>query len=298
MRQRTQIGSAHKTASCTNGEAVVAGIRRPGDAEGPGHRCARHTEAGGPGRAYLQHGRIDYDWRCAVGRSSPGDLLEMTRRALVFAGSTIIAVAGCSVITAPYYAVKDVAQGGAWVVRKSYSIVKGTVHITYTVGEFTFDVIRAPIDWALTHDEIRSIDGLPVKEAIRLGRVKTAPYVVGGRQYVPMSFEASKEYRQEGLASWYGNESGKMTANGEAFNPDGLSAAHKYLPIPTFVKVTNLENRRSIIVRVNDRGPFPSSHNANSGQRIIDLSMGAAKKLDFYGKGLAPVRVEAINVEE
>jgi len=222
----------------------------------------------------------------------------MTRRALVFAGSTIIAVAGCSVITAPYYAVKDVAQGGAWVVRKSYSIVKGTVHITYTVGEFTFDVIRAPIDWALTHDEIRSIDGLPVKEAIRLGRVKTAPYVVGGRQYVPMSFEASKEYRQEGLASWYGNESGKMTANGEAFNPDGLSAAHKYLPIPTFVKVTNLENRRSIIVRVNDRGPFPSSHNANSGQRIIDLSMGAAKKLDFYGKGLAPVRVEAINVEE
>jgi len=207
-------------------------------------------------------------------------------------------MAGCSVITAPYYAVKDVAEGGVWVAKKTYSIVKGTVHITYKVGEFTFDVIRAPIDWALTHDEISSIDGLPTKEAIRLGRVKTAPYVVGGRQYVPMTIEAAKNYTQEGMASWYGNESGKMTANGEEFNPDGLSAAHKYLPIPMFVKVTNLENRKAIIVRVNDRGPFPSSHNAKSGQRIIDLSMGAAKKLGFYENGVAQVRVEALNVRE
>jgi rare lipoprotein A len=89
-----------------------------------------------------------------------------------------------------------------------------------------------------------------------------------------------------------------MTANGEAFNPKGLSAAHKYLPIPMFVKVTNLENSKVIIVRVNDRGPFPSEHNAKSGQRIIDLSMGAAKRLEFYNKGVARVRVEAIPVKE
>ena len=151
---------------------------------------------------------------------------------------------------------------------------------------------------ALTHEEIESIDGLPVKEAIRQGRIKTAPYVVAGRRYVPMSPEKAKDYREEGLASWYGYESGRMTANGEAFNPNGLSAAHKYLPIPTFVKVTNLENKKSLIVRVNDRGPFPSVHNARSGERIIDLSMGAAKRLEFHDKGVALVRVEAIQVKE
>jgi rare lipoprotein A len=89
-----------------------------------------------------------------------------------------------------------------------------------------------------------------------------------------------------------------MTANGEAFNPNGLTAANKYLPIPMFVKVTNLENGKTVIVRVNDRGPFPSAHNAKSGERIIDLSMGAAKRLGFYGKGTARVRVEAIQVRE
>ena len=89
-----------------------------------------------------------------------------------------------------------------------------------------------------------------------------------------------------------------MTANGEVFNPNGLTAAHKYLPIPMFVKVTNLENGKSLIVRINDRGPFPSEQNSGSGKRIIDLSMGAAKKLDFYGKGVARVRVEAIQVKE
>jgi rare lipoprotein A len=113
-----------------------------------------------------------------------------------------------------------------------------------------------------------------------------------------MSPGKAKDYREEGLASWYGYESGKMTANGEAFNPDGLSAAHKYLPIPMFVKVTNLENRKSVIVRVNDRGPFPSVHNARSGERIIDLSLGAARRLEFERRGVARVRVEAIQVRE
>lgn len=223
----------------------------------------------------------------------------MWRLAVVFSGLAAIAFSnGCSVITAPYHAAKDVAQGGVWIVKKTYAIAEGTTKVIYKIGEYSYEVVKAPVEWALTHEEIKSIDGLPAKEAIRQGRVKTAPYVVAGRQYVPMSPEKAKDYREEGLASWYGYESGRMTANGEVFNPNGLSAAHKYLPIPTFVKVTNLENRKSIIVRVNDRGPFPSRDNARSGERIIDLSMGAAKRLEFHGKGVARVRVEAIQVQE
>lgn len=89
-----------------------------------------------------------------------------------------------------------------------------------------------------------------------------------------------------------------MTANGEVFNPDGLTAAHKYLPIPCYAKVTNLANGRSVIVRVNDRGPFPSDHNPHSGERIIDLSRGAAKRLGYLQHGTAQVRVEAIPVTD
>ncbi len=223
----------------------------------------------------------------------------MRRLAVVLVCSAAIALSnGCAVITAPYHAAKDVVEGGVWVVKKTYVVAAGTAKVIYKIGGYTYEVVKAPIDWALTHEEIQSIDGLPVREAIRQDRVKTAPYVVGGTRYVPMSPEQAKNYREEGLASWYGYESGRMTANGEAFNPNGLSAAHKYLPLPTFVKVTNLESKKSIIVRVNDRGPFPSSHNVKSGERIIDLSMGAAKRLEFYGRGTARVRVEAINVKE
>jgi rare lipoprotein A len=81
-----------------------------------------------------------------------------------------------------------------------------------------------------------------------------------------------------------------MTANGEAFDPNGLSAAHKYLPLPIYVRVTNLQNHQSIIVRVNDRGPFVSG-------RIIDLSAGAARKLGFYKKGTAQILVECVEVK-
>jgi rare lipoprotein A len=114
-----------------------------------------------------------------------------------------------------------------------------------------------------------------------------------------MSVAAAQSYAETGVASWYGYETrrkrgGYMTANGEAFNPRGLSAAHKLLPLPTNVRVTNLENSRSIVVRVNDRGPFPTKENPGSGDRIIDLSLGAAKRLGFYEKGTARVRVETI----
>ncbi len=185
---------------------------------------------------------------------------------------------------------------------KAYHYTKATVNlavgagkVVYKVGEFTFSVVMAPLDWPLMREEIETIDGLPPKEAIKEGRVKNAPYVVNGKKYDPMSVEKAENYRERGIASWYGYETrskpgGHMTANGEAFDPNGLNAAHKYLPLPTHVKVTNLENGRSILLRVNDRGPFVEG-------RIIDLSAGAAKKLGFYDKGTARVMVETIRVE-
>jgi len=196
----------------------------------------------------------------------------------------------CQVVRTTY----DVTEGA---VKATYNVTKFTAKTAYSagkliyiVGGFTFKVVAAPLSWPLTRQEIETIDGLPPKEAIRQGKVKKAPYVVRGKRYVPMSVEQARHYRETGIASWYGYETyrqkgGHMTANGEAFDPNGLNAAHKYLPLPTFVKVTNLENRRSIILRVNDRGPFVEG-------RIIDLSAGAARKLGFYDKGTARVRVE------
>jgi len=217
---------------------------------------------------------------------------------LLLLPGVLLAITGCALVSAPFKAAMGAVTGGVWVVKTTYEVTAGATKVIYRIGEFTYEVAKAPIDWALTHEEIESIDGLPTKEAIRQGRVKTSPYVVKGKTYVPLSVEAAQRYREEGMASWYGYESGRMTANGEAFNPNGLAAAHKYLPIPMFVQVTNLENNKAIIVRVNDRGPFPSAQNPKSGDRIIDLSMGAAKRLGFYAKGTTRVRVEAIQVKE
>ena len=112
-----------------------------------------------------------------------------------------------------------------------------------------------------------------------------APYFVAGRMYVP---QYDPHYRAVGLASWYGEDfRGRYTANGEVFDLDGISAAHPTMPLPSYARVTNLANGRSIIVRVNDRGPY--AHN-----RIIDLSVRAAKLLDFYHRGTTTVRVEYV----
>ncbi|MBW2039006.1 MAG: septal ring lytic transglycosylase RlpA family protein [Deltaproteobacteria bacterium] len=175
-------------------------------------------------------------------------------------------------------------------------IEEAAKRLTYKVGKYTFKVAMAPLSWPLTHEEIESIDGLTPKEAIRQARVNNSPYVANGKHYVPMSVKEAMKYREKGIASWYGDktlgeEDGYMTANGEVFDPNGLSAAHKYLPLPTYVRVINLENHRSIIVRVNNRGPFVS-------ERIIDLSAGAARKLGFYKKGTARVLVETVKVED
>jgi rare lipoprotein A len=115
----------------------------------------------------------------------------------------------------------------------------------------------------------------------RVGR----PYVVGGRTYVP---EENINYSAEGMASFYGDDfHGRYTANGEVFDMNSISAAHPTLPMPSYVRVTNLNNHRSLVVRVNDRGPYAND-------RIIDLSVQCAKLLGFYGHGLAKVRVDYV----
>lgn len=112
-----------------------------------------------------------------------------------------------------------------------------------------------------------------------------SPYFVAGRMYVP---QYDPHYKAVGLASWYGEDfHGRYTANGEVFDLDGISAAHPTMPLPSYARVTNLANGRSIIVRVNDRGPY--AHN-----RIIDLSVKAAKLLDFFRRGTTMVRVEYV----
>jgi rare lipoprotein A len=111
------------------------------------------------------------------------------------------------------------------------------------------------------------------------------PYMVAGRMYVP---EENRRYRSEGLASWYGQDfHGRLTANGEIFDMESISAAHPTLPMPSYVRVTNLANRRSVIVRVNDRGPYHAN-------REIDVSARAAQLLDFHRNGTARVRVEYV----
>jgi rare lipoprotein A len=112
-------------------------------------------------------------------------------------------------------------------------------------------------------------------------------YVVFGKRYHVMT--SSKGYKERGIASWYGKKfQGHRTSSGEAYDMHGMTAAHKTLPLPTYVKVTNLKNGRQVIVKVNDRGPFHEG-------RIIDLSHTAAIKLGVKGTGTGLVEVEAID---
>src|SRR5712672_3287296 len=111
------------------------------------------------------------------------------------------------------------------------------------------------------------------------------PYTVAGRVYVP---EEDAGYHAEGMASWYGDDfHGRLTANGEVFDMASLTAAHPTLPMPSYARVTNLSNGKSLIVRVNDRGPY-------HGNRLIDVSNRAAELLEFKGNGVARVRVEYV----
>ncbi len=123
----------------------------------------------------------------------------------------------------------------------------------------------------------------------REGAVKVGkPYQIGGVWYHPAEDPA---YDKTGHASWYGpNFHGKKTANGEIFDMNKLSAAHTTLPMPSYVRVTNLENGRSLKLRINDRGPFAKN-------RILDVSRRAAQLLGFEKKGVTRVRVQAVNAD-
>lgn len=138
----------------------------------------------------------------------------------------------------------------------------------------------------LNPNEIR--DAVPKREPITKAGNKS-PYTVLGQTYVIMP--SAKGYRQTGIASWYGTKfHGQSTSNGDKYDLYEMTAAHKTLPIPTYVLVTNLENNKQAIVRVNDRGPFVSN-------RVIDLSYAAAVKLGYADKGTAFVEVVAIDVD-
>ncbi|MBA4503445.1 septal ring lytic transglycosylase RlpA family protein [Marinobacterium marinum] len=116
-----------------------------------------------------------------------------------------------------------------------------------------------------------------------------SPYTVLGKRYSVMP--SAEGYQQRGVASWYGKKfHGHTTSNGEVYDMYQMSAAHKALPLPSYVRVTNLDNGRQVVVRVNDRGPFHD-------ERIIDLSYAAAYRLDMLGKGTARVEVEAITAD-
>ena len=128
--------------------------------------------------------------------------------------------------------------------------------------------------------------GEPAPRVLPKGkRGNKSPYTVRGKRYWVM--DSSQDYKEEGTASWYGKKfHGYETSNGEIYDMYAYTAAHKSLPLPVYVRVTNLENGRKVIVKVNDRGPF-------HGNRLIDLSYAAAKKLGYHNKGTARVRIEA-----
>lgn len=127
-------------------------------------------------------------------------------------------------------------------------------------------------------------DAVPRAEPLSLSG--NNPYVVFGKKYTPM--KSAKGYRSKGVASWYGKKfHGKRTSNGESYDMYAMTAAHKTLPLPSYVRVRNLDNNRSVVVRVNDRGPFLH-------KRLIDLSYAAAHRLGVIGTGTARVEVTAI----
>lgn len=144
---------------------------------------------------------------------------------------------------------------------------------------------RAPSDAELD----RLIDPVPRAEP-RSARGNHSPYRVLGRTYRVLP--SSRGYIEHGKASWYGRKfHGRPTSTMEPFDMYALTAAHRSLPLPTYARVTNLENGRAVIVRINDRGPFKDD-------RIIDLSYAAARRLGFTEQGIANVEVRALNPGE
>lgn len=127
-------------------------------------------------------------------------------------------------------------------------------------------------------------DATPRHEPLRKANMR--PYVALGKSYTPMT--TLESYKERGIASWYGRRyHGQKTASGEIYDMYAMTAAHPILPLPSYVRVTNIKNGKFVVVRVNDRGPFHSD-------RLIDLSYTAAYKLGVLGGGSAQVEVESI----
>jgi rare lipoprotein A len=138
-------------------------------------------------------------------------------------------------------------------------------------------------------DMSKAPDAIPKVEPHSRGGNKSS-YEVWGKSYSVMA--SSLGFKERGLASWYGQKfHGHLTSNGETYDMYAMSAAHKSLPLPTYARITNLANNKTVIVRVNDRGPF-------HGDRVIDLSYAAASKLDYRKTGVAEVLVEAIDASQ
>lgn len=155
------------------------------------------------------------------------------------------------------------------------------------------DIFEAPAEKTpAALDEALQAENPPAKTVCRAKaapgpRKIGKPYYVGGVKYYPL--DTADGYSEEGVASWYGpGFHGKLTANGERYDQKSMTAAHKTLPLPTLVRVQNLENGREIIVRVNDRGPFSKG-------RIIDLTEEGARRLGMIDKGTARVRVSVLS---
>lgn len=156
--------------------------------------------------------------------------------------------------------------------------------VTGVVG-LGYDIVAAPFKvagWVLSDDETEAPGPLGTDDNPKIGR----PYQIAGRWYTP---HVDRNYSEVGYASWYGSQfHGKDTANGEVFDMNQLTAAHRTLPLPSYVRVTNLSNGRSAVLRVNDRGPFAN-------ERILDVSRRGAQILGFEQKGVQRVRVEIVD---
>jgi len=186
----------------------------------------------------------------------------------------------CTTMTEP---ARCLATGGSY--------LAGLASLALIITCFTACTTKGPLEPA---DDAppnpRDVSGIPnaVPKNEPLSRYgNPASYVVYGKRYHTLS--SSKGYKEQGMASWYGTKfHGKRTSSGEPYDLYGMTAAHKTLPLPTYVEVTNLRNDRSVIVKVNDRGPFHDD-------RLIDLSYTAAVKLGIVGHGTGHVEVTAID---
>ena len=227
----------------------------------------------------------------------------MKQKYLISAAAVIIVMQGCSAFSE--VEVKRYEDYFPSAATSSYKPAEKTEEYeTYSADEYAQEPVSYANNNVSDSGKSYSDDGffqeapVEVDEAVKsTGKCKAVaapgpkkigkPYKINGVTYYPM--ESADGYSEVGIASWYGpGFHGKLTANGERYNQKAMTAAHKTLPLPTLVKVENLENGKSIIVRVNDRGPYSKG-------RIIDLTEVGARRLGMIDKGTAKVRVSVLS---